>query len=236
MTAFILAAGKGTRLFPITQSVPKPMVRVAGRPLLEHTIKRLASHGIRDLIINLHYRGDSIQSHFGDGTRFGVRITYSPEAALLGTAGALVPWRHLLRSTVLVVYGDNLSTCDIHAFERRHQRHRASATVALFWRDDVTQSGVAVLDSDERVRSFIEKPAAGETTNHWVNAGLLLLEPSALDSIPEAPPADFGRDLLPKWARTGELFGYQMSSEERLWWADTPVDLASMEREFQSCS
>ena len=233
MKAFLLAAGLGTRLAPLTETVPKPMVLVAGLPVLEHTVARLAAHGVRDMIVNVHHRGTTISNHFGGGERWGIRIRYSVEEELRGTAGALVPWQSFFDSTFLVVYGDNLTTCDLEAMRDFHRRHDALMTMALFWRDDVSQSGIAVLDHNDRIHRFVEKPAPLDRVSHWVNAGVILLEPEIIAQIPGDRPVDFGRDLLPRWVDTMPIFGYRMSSSERLWWIDTPDDLARVDREHR---
>src|SRR5581483_7303519 len=107
MRAVILAAGEGQRLHPLTKDVPKPMLTLAGRPILEHNVRMLARYGITDIAINTHHCPGSIVEHFGDGSSLGVKITYAPEKTLLGTAGALIPLRECLSSTFVVLYGDN---------------------------------------------------------------------------------------------------------------------------------
>jgi NDP-sugar pyrophosphorylase family protein len=228
----LLAAGLGSRLAPLTNAIPKPMAPIRGRPLLEHTVAHLAGHGIRDMIVNLHHLGAAITNHFGDGRRWGVHIRYSVEDELRGTAGALPPWQSFFDSTFLVMYGDNLTTCDIPAMVEFHRRQGAVLTIALSWRDDVSHSGMVVLDAGDRVRRFIEKPAPRDQVSHWVSAGVMLLEPEVIGRIPNDRPVDFGRDLLPHWIDSIPVFGYRMSNAERLWWIDTLEDLARVEREL----
>ena len=234
MKALVLAAGSGVRLRPLTADRPKPMVTIAGRPLLEYTVRRLARSGVTDLVINLHHAPDAVPAHFGDGTGFGVRIQYSREATLLGTAGALGPWRAFFGDApFLVVYGDNLSTCRYEALVERHGASNAWATVALFWRDDPTKSGIAGVAADGRIDRFLEKPAPAEVFSHWVNAGILALDPRVLDDIPDGE-ADFGRELLPAWVKAGrQVMAYRMSADEGLWWIDTPADLARVRAELE---
>ena len=227
MKALVLAAGSGTRLLPLTADRPKPMLTVAGRPLLEHTIRRLARFGVDDLVVNLHHAPDAVPAHFGDGSAFGVRIQYSREVELLGTAGALGPWRaHFSNGPFLIVYGDNLSTVRYDAIIDRHARAHADATVALFWRDDPTKSGIAEVAPDGSIRRFLEKPAPDQVFSHWVNAGILALDPARLADVPDGG-SDFGRDLLPAWLNAGRrVAAYEMGPDEHLWWIDTPEDLA----------
>jgi len=223
MRALILAAGEGSRLRPLTEHVPKPMLEIAGRPILEHNVRLLARYGIRDIVINLHYHPEAVIEHFRDGAELGVRISYSYEPELLGTAGALNPIRASLTSTFLVLYGDNLSTCSISNLLELHGRSEAAATVALFEREDVLASGIVGLDEDDRITRFLEKPQAGEVFSHWVNAGILALEPDALGAVPPTGFSDFGRDVLPELlARGRKLSGYRMT--EDLFWIDSLRD------------
>jgi len=228
--ALVLAAGLGTRLRPYTDVVPKTMVPVAGRPLLERNVEWLAENGIRDLAVNLHHFPDAVRDHFGDGSAYGVRIRYSYEPVLLGTAGALRPlvdW--LCDATFLVVYGDNFIRLDLSAVLDEHARSRAVATVALYSREDVASSGVAELDEAGDVVRFLEKPQPAETESRWVNAGLLACEPALVDAIGDGSP-DFGRDVLPAvLAAGGRIHGYRMSADETLEWIDTPADLRRLD-------
>jgi NDP-sugar pyrophosphorylase family protein len=218
----ILAAGDSQRLRPLTSNVPKPMLVIAGRPILEHNVRLLVRHGICDLIINLHHCAEAIRSYFADGSGFGARIRYSWEPVLLGTSGAVKRVAEEFRDTFLVVYGDNLTDCDLGNFMAHHQRKGGVATIALFHREDVTSSGIVEVDSEDRVLRFLEKPRPDEAFSHWVNAGLLALDPSILDSIPEGV-SDFGREVLPSLiGKERGVYGYRMS--EQLWWIDSPAD------------
>jgi NDP-sugar pyrophosphorylase family protein len=222
MHAFLLAAGEGRRLRPLTDSVPKPMIVIRGRPILEYNVRLLAAHGIGDIVINTHYLPETVMDHFGDGSKFGVRITYSHEPALLGTAGALNPVRAALGGRFLLVYGDNLSTCDLsRLLEKRDDD--ALATIALFQRDDVSQSGVARLEFDDRITAFIEKPQPGQELSHWISAGILALKADIFEFIPPSGSSDIGRDVLPAALAAGKrIDGYRMT--ERLWWIDSIAD------------
>jgi NDP-sugar pyrophosphorylase family protein len=226
--AIFLAAGVGSRLRPYTDDRPKPMVQVGGMPLLEHSLRRLAKHGILEFGVNLHYQPQVVRSHFGDGSRHGVSITYSMEPELLGTAGAVKALESFIDGQrVLVHYGDNLSTCDLEALEAMHVTNGATATLALFEKEDVSPHSAVDLDENGRITRFIEKPKPGQTTSRWISAGVLLLEPTALRYIDRGQRADFGFDLFPRLLAAGEpLFGYRMGPTEGLWWIDTPGDYA----------
>lgn len=223
MKAMILAAGEGTRLRPLTQSKPKPMLSIAGAPILEHNVRLLAAHGVRDIIINLHHCPDAITGYFGDGSRFNVRIQYSYEEQLLGTAGALKRVAHLFEEDFFLVYGDNLTTCNLSALLQLHKARSAALTMALFERDDPRASGIVGVDDNGRITRFLEKPRADQIFSHWVNAGYLVLHPSVLDLIPPQGVSDFGRDVFePLIELRKPVYGYRMS--EGLWWIDSLAD------------
>jgi NDP-sugar pyrophosphorylase family protein len=225
MKAFLLAAGEGQRLRPFTAARPKPMIEVHGRPLLEYNVRALAALGVVDIVINTHYRADAIQSYFGDGAAWGVRIAYSFEPELLGTAGALLPVAAQLDQTFILVYGDNLTDCDLRRVVARHRAAGALATIAVFERPDVLASGIVGIDDAGRVTRFLEKPRPDEVFSHWVNAGIMVFEPGVLDFIPRGRPSDIGRDVLPAILAAGApIAAYQM--DEHLWWIDSTDDYA----------
>jgi len=223
MIGFILAAGEGSRLRPHTVDRPKPMIDICGHPILEYNVRALVALGIEQIFINTHYHADVIRSYFGDGQRFGARIDYLHEPALLGTAGALDPVRARLIETVVLLYGDNLTDCPLYPIVERHRAASALATMALFERPDVSASGIVQLDAHDRVIRFLEKPRPEEVFSHWVNAGILIAEPRMLDFVPAGQPSDFGRDVLPAILSAGEtIAGYRLRGN--LWWIDSPVD------------
>jgi NDP-sugar pyrophosphorylase family protein len=235
MQAVILAAGEGRRLRPLTELVPKPMLSVAGKPILEHNVRLLARHGIDRIFINTHHCAESIVRHFGDGAAFGVKIEYSNEDTILGTSGALLPLRDRLPSTFLVLYGDNLTTCDIGAFISFHGAKRGVASIAVYERENATAGGIVSIGDDERILRFLEKPKSDEIFSSWVNAGIVLCEPEIFGSIPPGF-SDFGKDVFPAMiADRKALFAYRMDkNRERLWWIDSPEDYARTKAELQS--
>ncbi|GFK94223.1 UTP--glucose-1-phosphate uridylyltransferase [Fundidesulfovibrio magnetotacticus] len=206
-TAVVLCAGLGTRLRPLTDTCPKPMVPVAGVPVLERTVRHLAAHGFTDVCVNLHHLPHKVRAHFGDGHAFGVRLHFSDEPELLGTAGALNAFRPLLRQPFLVWYGDVLSAFDVSALTRAHQASGAQATVGLYRVDNPTQCGLVDLDGAGRITRFVEKPPVAFTD--LANAGVYACEPSVLDFIPPQGFSDFGRDVFPAMLAAGaELHGH----------------------------
>lgn len=223
MKAMILAAGEGTRLRPVTARIPKPMVALDGKPILEHLVEGLAASGITDLIINLHYRADDIRGHFTDGSRWGVRITYSHEDRLLGTAGAVRAVADLLTEPFLVVYGDNFHRCPYAPLLDFHRANAALSTLLVHPRSHVSQSGVVQMDADGLVRSFIEKPSHRAAPHGLVNAGVYAAEPGILNYIPDEVPCDFARDVFPRMLDAGErIFAYRLESP--LVWIDSVAD------------
>jgi len=227
MHAMILAAGRGTRLGRMTAVTPKPMIALGGKPILEHTLGWLRRNGIRDIVINLHHHGERIRSYFGNGSRFGVRLCYSVESELLGTAGALVPVRDRFTSTFLVVYGDNLFDCDVRRLVAWHRDRGAMATMALHERADARQSGVVRLDEGSRIVGFVEKPGAARAFSGLVNAGLLVFEAGMLAAIPGDRPSDLSYDVIPHLLREGRrLYGYVVREPECVFPVDTPEDYA----------
>jgi NDP-sugar pyrophosphorylase family protein len=234
MKALLLAAGRGTRLRPLTELVPKCMLPVAGKPTLVRAVEWLRGWGVTELAINLHHVPERVIDRLGDGRALGVSIRYSYEAELRGTAGATDACRAWIGDEpFLVVYADNVIGCDLDALERLHVRHGATLTLALHWREDVTASGIAEVADGDRVVSFVEKPRSGG--GGWVSAGLLRCEPRVLDAVPHGRFSDFGTDVLPGLLAAGEpIGGYRMGAHEFLYWIDTPADLARVDRLLRS--
>jgi len=222
----ILAAGKGTRLRPLTETVPKCMVTIAGKPLLQYTIEWLRKYRVTEIIINLYHLPEVISNYFGDGGRWGVHITYSLERELLGTAGGVKNVAWFFDGPFFVWYGDNLSTCRLDRLWEFHRARSGIATIALHYREDPTQSGIVGLDERDRVVRFLEKPGPDQVFSHWVNAGIFVLEPQLLEVIPSDGYSDFGQDIFPTLlAKGAPIYGYRLSEQEYLWWIDTPEDL-----------
>ena len=225
MKAIILAAGEGTRLRPLTSTRPKPMLPIAGTPLLEHTIGLLKSHGITDCAINLNYMPESIRGYFGDGSQFGVDITYSLENEILGTAGAVRKLQAYLDSTFVVFYGDVLTDLDIGALAAFHKKKLVSqtpsgspiVTLALYHVENPSAAGIVEIDRDSRIRRFIEKPSPEEAFTDLANAGIMIVEPEIIDYIPPGTFCDFGHDLLPRLLEKGvALYGFEIAQSTYL--------------------
>ena len=230
-TALVLAAGEGSRLRSVVADRPKPLVRVAGRTVLEHNLHSLAAIGVQDVWINLHTQADQIRAHVGSGARVGLRVQYSFEPSLLGTAGAAGRLRRELgQATFLVVYGDNLCGLDLLELIAYHRQRAALATIAVFDPEQVPNTGLAggrlVLQPDGRVARFEEGAASG---GRFVNAGIYVLEPPVLAAIPDDRPSDFGRDVFPALlAAEAPVYGYPLDGY--CLGIDTPPALERAER------
>jgi mannose-1-phosphate guanylyltransferase len=229
--AMLLAAGLGTRLYPLTADRPKCMVPVGGREVLVRNIDWLRSNGIEDLVINLHHHPAAVVDAIGDGSRFGVSVVYSQEDELLGTAGGVLAARSLIGDgTFLIVYADNLFDVRLDGMVDEHRRLGATASMLLLPRKDVSGSGVAVVDEAGWITDFQEKPRPGTELSHWVNAGLLVCEPEVFDEIPDLAPSDLSLHVMPKLARRERgLHGRFLGENERVMWIDTLDDLSATE-------
>jgi NDP-sugar pyrophosphorylase family protein len=198
----IMAAGKGTRLRPLTDLIPKPMAPIVNRPALLHILRLLNRHGFRDVVINLHHLPDAIQGYFGDGAALGMNIRYSFEKDLLGTAGGVKNNEGFLKGdTFLVMSGDALTDIDLSGLVSRHRRVGSIATLALKEVADPSLYGVVVLDDDDRVVGFQEKPPIEEAKSRLCNCGIYVFESEILDHIPTDQFDDFGSRVFPDLIR-----------------------------------
>jgi NDP-sugar pyrophosphorylase family protein len=207
MKALVLAAGEGTRLGALTRDRPKPMVPIAGTPAIAFILTWLYQHGVREVAINLHHRPERLEEFVRDGSAFGLRVRYSREAELLGSAGALVPLRGYFATApeFAVVYGDVLTTLDLRSVMEAHRGSGADATVVVATGDDPTRCGVVEFDRDGWISRFVEKPPAGQVFSPWINAGVYVCGPGVLAALPEPCPVpyDFGKDLFPRLLSRG---------------------------------
>lgn len=226
MQALILAAGLGTRLGALTADLPKCMLPVAGRPLVEHLVRLLVAHDVRDLAINLHHRPEAIVDHLGDGAALGARITYSREERLLGTAGAAKRLEHYFDGSFLVVYGDGFTNVDLGRLVRAHAARAHAgphATLLLYRVPNPTACGLVDLASGGRVRRFVEKPPPHEVFTDLASAGILILDRELLGLVPADRESDLGRDLLPLLVRAGlAVYGEELLFGEYLVDIGTP--------------
>ncbi len=199
MKAMLLAAGLGTRLRPITYELPKPMVPVLGTPVMEHILRLMARQGFDDVVANLHYFPEQIRERFGDGSALGVKLTYSEEPKLLGTAGGVRGARaHFGDETFLIISGDALTDIDLGALWAKHKKTRGIATLALKQAEDTSQLGVVITDGDGRIQGFQEKPDPAEALSDLGNCGIYVFEPEIFDYFPDSDPVDWANDVFPE--------------------------------------
>lgn len=211
MKAMALAAGKGTRLFPLTGEVPKPMAPVVDTPIIEHIFGLLARHGIEEVHVNVHYLADALLNAYGEESRInGMTVRLSRERELLGTAGGVRRLADRFDDTFVVVSGDALTDVDLRELVAFHREKEALATIALHRVYDTSEFGVVELDGEGNILGFQEKPDPGDAISTLANTGIYVLEPRALEYIPEGTFFDFARDVFPKFLEAGERFvGYQ---------------------------
>lgn len=198
MKAFILAAGIGSRLVPLTLTIPKPMLPIINKPALEHTINLCKKHDISKIKINLFYLPEVIDKYFKDGKEFGVDISYSLEKKLLGTAGAIKRTESFFDETFVILSGDGFTNIDLTEMLKFHKEKKSKATIAVKRVDDPSKFGVVLTDSDNKITTFQEKPKKGEEKSNLINTGIYILEPEILSLIPPKIEYDFGYQLFPK--------------------------------------
>lgn len=202
MKAVILAGGAGTRLQPLTTELPKPMVSLLGRPVLEHILLLLRRHQVTEAAVTLHYHPEAITGYFGDGSAWGMRLHYFYEDTPLGTAGGVRACRDFLgQEDFLVISGDCVSDFDLTDCYRLHRQRQAEATLLLHRVAEPLEYGLVRTDQEGRVLAFVEKPGWGQVFTDQVNTGIYLLSPSVLDLVPEGEPFDFSKNLFPELLR-----------------------------------
>ena len=211
MKALILAAGRGTRVQPLTRSIPKPMLPILNKPVMEYLIDLLRDHRVHEIVINTSYLSSEIESYFRDGSRFGVQIAYSFEGSLrdgalfdepLGSAGAIRRIQDhsgFFDESFFVICGDALIDLDLSLMAAEHKRHGAIASIALAEvdRHEVSSYGVVVTNPDGWIQDFQEKPSVEKALSNLVNTGIYLFEPEVVDRIPRTFPYDLGGQLFP---------------------------------------
>jgi mannose-1-phosphate guanylyltransferase len=208
--AMLLAGGLSTRLYPLTKTVPKPLVPVAGVANAVHLIKYLKSYGCDEIAINVHYLADAIVNALGDGSKFGVRLEYLHEATLMGSAGALKPLEWFFGDDTFAVVGcDDLTDLPLDRVIAMHEAKGAVATIGLVKRERVDQYGVVVVEPDGRITGFQEKPEPGTERSKLVNTGIYVFSSEIFSRIPEQTFYDFGKQVFPELLAGGlPFYGY----------------------------
>ncbi|MFZ9628435.1 MAG: sugar phosphate nucleotidyltransferase [Ilumatobacteraceae bacterium] len=243
MRAVVLVGGFGTRLRPLTETVPKPMLPVGHLPIIERLVANLARGGVTEVTLALGFKPEPFIEAFPDGTCAGVALRYAVEPAPLDTAGAIrfAADASGIDDTFVVANGDVLTDLDVSALVAFHRQRRAEATIHLIAVPDPSAFGVVALDGEGRVERFVEKPAPGTEPSNLVNAGTYVLEPSVLGRIPVAEKTSIERVTFPAVVADGRLFA--MATDD--YWIDTgrpdtyltaTLDVARGTRRHDSCT
>lgn len=228
MKAVIMAGGFGTRIHPLTIDMPKPMIPLVNRPIMEHIVNLLKRHGITDLVLLLFHQPEEIKKYFGDGSEFGVHITYVTPLEDFGTAGAVKAAARHLDERFMIISGDLLTDFDLSKIISFHEEMHAKATITLTSVTDPLQFGVVITDRKFRITKFLEKPGWGEVFSDTINTGIYILEPEVLELIPDGENRDWSKDVFPKMLENEEaLYGCNMQG----YWAD----IGNPEAYLQAC-
>ncbi len=220
MKAMILAAGKGTRLRPLTHTIPKPMIPILQKPVMEFLLELLRQHGFDQIMVNVSHLAEEIESYFRDGQRFGVQIAYSFEGRIvdgtlvgeaLGSAGGMRKihdFSPFFDDTFVVLCGDALIDLDLSAAVKWHKSKGSIATIIMksVPKEEVSSYGVVVTDEDGRVKAFQEKPKVEDALSTNINTGIYIFEPEVLNHIPSGVEYDIGSQLFPKLVEMGAPF------------------------------
>ncbi len=226
MKAVILVGGEATRLRPLTYNMPKAIVPVLNIPFLEHVVRYLSRHQIKDIILAQSRLANPIESYFGDGSQFGARLYYSVESSPLGTAGAVKNAEKHLDGTFLVLNGDIFTDLDITSMIGFHREMKAKATVALTPVDDPTHYGLIETDDQGRITRFLEKPEPSQITTNMINAGTYVLEPDIVAQIPSKTKVSIERETFPQLLARGEpVYAYPSNT----YW----IDIGTVDKYFQ---
>jgi len=199
ITAIILAGGKGERLRPLTITLPKPMVKIHDKPILEYVLTLFQKNNIKDIIISVCYLPNLITEYFGDGSKFGLNISYvyENEDNPLGTAGSIAKLEKQLNETFIVCYGDSLRDVNISSLLKEHQSTKPVATICIYKNENPDPKSNVIFDENKTIVSFVERPSNTDSSPTWSNAGFYILEPEVFNYIPQNQKSDFGKDIFP---------------------------------------
>ncbi len=231
MKAVILVGGFGTRLKPLSINTPKAMMPVINVPFLEYVIRHLVQHNIRYIVLAMSHLAKPIEDYLGDGSRFGVNLTYTIEDTALGTAGAVKNAEKYLDEAFFILNGDIFTDLDLTAMMTFHLQRKAVATLALTPVDDPTHYGLIDTDTQNRVVRFLEKPSWEQVTTNMINAGTYILQPEVLAGIPPQEKFSFERQVFPSMLKQGApIYAYPSSH----YWIDigTPRKYHQLNRDL----
>lgn len=249
MKAVVMAGGFGTRIQPLTNSVPKPMLPIMNRPMMEHIMLRLRDIGIKEFVVLLYFKPEVVKEHFGDGSKFGINITYVLPDDDYGTAGAVKQAQKHLNEPFIIISGDLVTDFDIDKILRFHKEKRSKLSITLTSVPDPLQFGVVITDKSDKIQRFLEKPSWGEVFSDTINTGIYVIEPEILDYIPENTNFDFSKDLFPKlmaegvdlwgcnakgyWRDVGNPESYREVMQD-IFRGDVKVDFPGTRKEFEN--
>jgi len=206
----MMAGGKGTRLRPLTLVRPKPMIPLVNKPIIEYTIDRLKKFGFNDIIMTLNYMSKNIKNHFKDGSEFDVDIRYSVEKWPLGTGGSVKKAEKYINDTFMVVSGDVLTDVNFKDIIRFHKEKGAIATMVLTEVEDPTHFGIAVMDKNNKITEYLEKPSSEDAFSNVANTGIYIFEPEIFDFFDgKNGEVDFSKDIFPEVIKQDAgIYGY----------------------------
>ncbi len=217
MKAVVMAGGEGSRLRPLTVKRPKPMVPIAGKPVMEHILNLLKRHGITDVVVTVQYLANNIEDYFGNGSQFGMHITYSREDVPLGTAGSVKNAEEHLTEPFLVISGDALTDYNLTDIIKYHQVKKALATLTLAHVPNPLEYGVIITNEHGHITQFLEKPSWGEVFSDTINTGIYMLDPQIFSYFEKNKAFDFSQELFPMMLKQGDpIYGYIASG----YWCD----------------
>jgi len=209
--AVILAGGLGTRLRPLTYDIPKSLVKVKGKTLMEHILDLLKRYGVTEIYVAIGHLGGKIVDYFGDGSKFGVKIKYYNETIPLGTAGCIYSIKKELTEPFFVINGDDIMTLNLADMQEFHRKSNSLVTIALWKVEDTSQYGVVELMGN-KIKRFVEKPKKEEAPSNLINSGFYLFSPEVLEMI-KPGFSMLEKDLFPKLAESGKLYGYKFEGQ-----------------------
>ena len=209
MKAVVMAGGEGSRLRPLTIRRPKPMVPIVGKPVMEHILNLLKRHGITEVVITVQYLASNIEDYFGNGSQFGMRITYSREDVPLGTAGSVKNAEEQLTEPFLVISGDALTDYNLTNIIKYHEEKKAMATLTLAHVHNPLEYGVIITNEEGHITQFLEKPSWGEVFSDTINTGIYVLDPKIFAYFEKNKQFDFSQELFPMMLKNGDpIYGY----------------------------
>ncbi|WP_029391826.1 mannose-1-phosphate guanyltransferase [Streptomyces xiaopingdaonensis] len=210
MKAVVMAGGEGTRLRPMTASMPKPLLPVANRPIMEHVLRLLKRHGLNETVVTVQFLASLVRNYFGDGEELDMELTYANEEKPLGTAGSVKNAEEALRDdSFLVISGDALTDFDLTDLIRFHKEQGAMVTVCLTRVPNPLEFGITILDDEGKVERFLEKPTWGQVFSDTVNTGIYVMEPEVFDYVESDVSVDWSGDVFPRMLKEGKpIYGY----------------------------